>query len=292
MNVSAGMPAVHKTEFNSDVNPTMAASAMFESIIDQVRSSNLNFQIQMTPFSANIVIKKTLIRDYSGLPLIPPTCKNYYKEEKENYETNAAEMEAHKDSFAKVQNDLKEAMTKNESYQEIIKNLQEALAIKKEMENREKHEDKKKNCPQNKVEIKGVKQKSNHAKAESEQNTFNNSDDNVDMEFSYNVNTSNIFSHLPVPHEESEEETKPTIVATSLSRPPLANPKHPCTAPPSSCSTRSPARTPPPTKTDSVHSGIFAINGEFQNIREELDKVRKILLEEFQPGGSGDTSST
>ena len=78
--------------------------------------------------------------------------KNYYKEEKENYETNAAEMEAQKDSFAKVQNDLKEAMTKNESYQEIIKNLQEALAIKKEMENREKHEDKKKNCPQNKVE--------------------------------------------------------------------------------------------------------------------------------------------
>ena len=122
--------------------------------------------------------------------------KNYYKEEKENYETNAAEMEAQKDSFAKVQNDLKEAMTKNESYQEIIKNLQEALAIKKEMENREKHEDKKKNCPQKEAEIKGVEQKNTLAKVESEKDTFN--DDDVDVEFSYNVKTCKIFLQIPL----------------------------------------------------------------------------------------------
>ena len=55
----------------------MAASELFESIIDKVRSSNLNFQIQMTPFSANIVIKKTFIKDNSGFPLLPPTYKNH-----------------------------------------------------------------------------------------------------------------------------------------------------------------------------------------------------------------------
>ena len=67
-------------EYNSDFNPAMAASAMFDSIINQVRSSNLNFQMQMTPFSATIVIKKTLIKDTSGVHVIPSTYKNHEEE--------------------------------------------------------------------------------------------------------------------------------------------------------------------------------------------------------------------
>ena len=92
-------------------------------------------------------------------------------------------------------------MTKNKSYQEINKNLQEALAKKneREMENREKHEDKNKNCPQKEAEIKGVEQKNTLAKVESEKDTFN--DDDVDVEFSYNVKTCKIFSHLQIPLE-------------------------------------------------------------------------------------------
>merc|ERR1712208_21320 len=89
--------------YTSDLNLTMAASELFESIIDQVRSSNLNFQIQMTPFSANIVIKKTFIKDNSGFPLLPPTYKNHnhdqeigeqdqLKKAKENYEIVTAEL--------------------------------------------------------------------------------------------------------------------------------------------------------------------------------------------------------
>ena len=92
-------------EFNSDFNPTMAASEMFERIIDEVRSSNLNFQIQMTPFSANIVIKKTLIRDNSGFPLIPTTYPNHDNEQKKNYKKVTEEMEALKVSYTTVQND-------------------------------------------------------------------------------------------------------------------------------------------------------------------------------------------
>ena len=49
----------------------MAASILFENIIHQVKSSNLNFWIEMAPFSANIVIKKSLIKDSLGFYLQP-----------------------------------------------------------------------------------------------------------------------------------------------------------------------------------------------------------------------------
>merc|ERR1712179_487407 len=172
----------------------MAASEMFERIIDEVRSSNLNFQIQMTPFSANIVIKKTLIRDNSGFPLIPTTYPNHDNEQKKNYKKVTEEMEALKVSHTTVQNDLEEVRTENKYYQEVIKNLQETLEKKKEIEN---HEDKKKNRAQNKAEIEMVNQKptenlpkrlskegkSNNAKVESEIDTF---DDDIDVNFNYN----------------------------------------------------------------------------------------------------------
>jgi hypothetical protein len=36
----------------SDTNPTMVASRTFDSILQQIQSSNLNFQLQISPFSA------------------------------------------------------------------------------------------------------------------------------------------------------------------------------------------------------------------------------------------------
>ena len=44
----------------------MAASEEFDKNIDCVKLSNLNFCLQLSPFSANIYLKKTLIRDKSG----------------------------------------------------------------------------------------------------------------------------------------------------------------------------------------------------------------------------------
>ena len=58
-------------EYNSDFNPTMAASKAFDQILEYVKSSNLNFCMQLSPFSANISIKKTLIKDKSGVHLNP-----------------------------------------------------------------------------------------------------------------------------------------------------------------------------------------------------------------------------
>ena len=49
----------------------MAASRTFHSILEQIQCSNLNFQLQISPFSANISLKKTPIKDKSGA-LVPP----------------------------------------------------------------------------------------------------------------------------------------------------------------------------------------------------------------------------
>jgi hypothetical protein len=57
---------------DSDLNPTMVASQTFDSIIKQILTSNLNFQLQVSPFSANISLKKTPIKDKSGVPICLP----------------------------------------------------------------------------------------------------------------------------------------------------------------------------------------------------------------------------
>ena len=61
-----------KPNIDSDFNPTMIASNLFETIIDNIRSSNLNFQLQMSPFSAQISLKKSLVTEKTGVPRLPP----------------------------------------------------------------------------------------------------------------------------------------------------------------------------------------------------------------------------
>ena len=58
---------------NSDISPTMAAVKTFYRIVQQVQTSNLNYQLHLTPFAANISLKKTPVKDRSGGPLPPPT---------------------------------------------------------------------------------------------------------------------------------------------------------------------------------------------------------------------------
>ena len=53
----------------SDLSPTMIAEHTFDSILQQVKNSNLNFQLQLSPFSANISLKKSPIKDQAGVPI-------------------------------------------------------------------------------------------------------------------------------------------------------------------------------------------------------------------------------
>ena len=57
---------------NSDYNTKMAAASAFDSILNQVKLSNLNFYMELSPFSAVINLKKSLIQDKSGIFMIPP----------------------------------------------------------------------------------------------------------------------------------------------------------------------------------------------------------------------------
>ena len=284
---------------NSDLTPTMAASAMFEGIINQVRSSNLNFQIQMTPFSANILIKKTLIRDNAGSPIIPPTFNIHDEEIEKNYQKVNAEMEALKVGYMTIQSDLEEAMSENKSNLKVIKSLQDTIAKNEEMKKYKEPLElgaKKKKFSQTKAEIKPVNQKSTKSlpknvskdtKSNNDESEIKPIDDDVDM--NYNVKVSNIFSPLQIPPEESVVSTKPSIATLSCPTLSASDPHHPCTPLPSFSSPQLLARTSPPSNLSDSDSGEFA--GQFQNIEQELDKVKKIL-EEYQTTISGGTSST
>ena len=48
---------------------TMEANSIFESIITLIKSSNLNYRLQQTHFSAEISLKNSVIKDRSGSPL-------------------------------------------------------------------------------------------------------------------------------------------------------------------------------------------------------------------------------
>ena len=58
---------------NSDVNlnSTMLARQSFNYILEQVQSSCLNFQMQISPYSAVISIKKSFVKEKFGKMQLP-----------------------------------------------------------------------------------------------------------------------------------------------------------------------------------------------------------------------------
>ena len=58
---------------DSELNSMMmtAATSTFDNIIRLIQSSNLNFQLQLSPFTAAISLKKTPVKDRYGTPLLP-----------------------------------------------------------------------------------------------------------------------------------------------------------------------------------------------------------------------------
>ena len=56
---------------NSQDNFNMEAYSVFENMLKKVKNSNLNYKLELSPFSAKISLKKSFIRDKSGIPLLP-----------------------------------------------------------------------------------------------------------------------------------------------------------------------------------------------------------------------------
>ena len=59
---------------------TMAAKEIFNTVIQTVKDSNLNFTMNLTPFSAHITIKSSFIKSYS-----PPPTPSHFKPGVEYY---------------------------------------------------------------------------------------------------------------------------------------------------------------------------------------------------------------
>ena len=71
-----------KAEYDSDLHETMGADTIFNGLIDMIRNSCLNYQVQMSPFSAVISIKKSFIKDRSGCSIIPTSSSTVTKAQK------------------------------------------------------------------------------------------------------------------------------------------------------------------------------------------------------------------
>ena len=57
---------------DSDKTLTMMASQKFYSILQEIQSSHLNFQLQLSSFSALISLKKSFVREKDGSVSFPP----------------------------------------------------------------------------------------------------------------------------------------------------------------------------------------------------------------------------
>ena len=92
---------------NSDVNSTMSAAALaFDSIIHLIQSSNINFKLQLSPFAANISLKKTPVKDRTGIPFLPRVPNHPYSSEVDAL-TKISELE---NELVKMKNDYDDAM--------------------------------------------------------------------------------------------------------------------------------------------------------------------------------------
>ena len=55
----------------TDSDAAMLANKNFEIILSTIRSSSLNYSIQVTPFAATISLRKTIIKDKTGTYIAP-----------------------------------------------------------------------------------------------------------------------------------------------------------------------------------------------------------------------------
>ena len=66
-----------KINSDSSFNSAMLASRTFENILHMIKTSNLNYFLQLSPFAAQISLKKSLVKDKSGVPLVQPKLTSF-----------------------------------------------------------------------------------------------------------------------------------------------------------------------------------------------------------------------
>ena len=109
---------------DSDKTPTMHASTVFFKIIDQIQSSNLNFQLQISPFSAKISLKKSWVRDRTGAPLLPPDRVEIVKHNDDSVENFAAKNLELEEKLLLLQNKYQQVEDESAKAYEMIDMLE------------------------------------------------------------------------------------------------------------------------------------------------------------------------
>ena len=63
-------------EISTDSDVTMIATKQFNCIVNEIQNSGLNYSLQVSPFSALISLRKTLVKDLSGSYIFPSQCQD------------------------------------------------------------------------------------------------------------------------------------------------------------------------------------------------------------------------
>ena len=105
-----------KRKMDSDQTPAILASTVFFKIIDQIQSSNVNFQLQLSPFSAKISLKKSWVKDKTGALLLPPDTVKRVNQNVDSVENLAAKNLELEENLLLLQN----------NYQQVVNDSAEA----------------------------------------------------------------------------------------------------------------------------------------------------------------------
>ena len=98
---------------SDSTNLTILASQNFDAILEQVKNSSLNFQIQVSPFSALISLKKSFVKDKSGNLLLPSNRHGTSENTRDSVEKNL-----------KLERDI---MVLTNMHKEVVDNLEKTL---------------------------------------------------------------------------------------------------------------------------------------------------------------------
>ena len=271
-----------KQKINSDssFNTAMLASRSFENILQMIKTSNLNYFIQLSPFAAQISLKKSLVRDKSGVPLAQPS-QTSFDCTSDDVTDLLIKNHALENKLASLQKDYEAAQATIKENEEERKPLDDdPLSKCDELEKEKKTPEKKKidrsNSIKNKSKesgkIKKQKQKSRQGSCReppvipsSEQSLLEIASSPIkpsSLDSNYNVKVSNLFSLLDSEESLSMSTAKPpssppfrdkppcapVVTASSAALSPqtsLGTPKPPVTASPETLSPRTPSGTPP-----------------------------------------------
>ena len=119
---------MNKITDSATTDPTMAASIAFNSILEHIRGSNLNYQMHLSPFSANISLKNSLIKNKSGAQLLPPaTLYRLSDVRTENMDNMITTNNKLREDLSALQSKFEDVLAKYEAAQNEVNKLKENL---------------------------------------------------------------------------------------------------------------------------------------------------------------------